>query len=208
MFVYSKAQFQMLLDLEDLVVFESLLDLGAGDGKVTQKMSPFFRHVLTTEISPVMQWRLKQKNFHILDIDSWNTMENFPKDLTIESYNGKPQYDVVACLNLLDRCDKPMTLLSDIKMVLKPSTGRLVIALVFPLQQYVETTIGNVPSEMLDVSHSQVWEVQFSSLIENVFKPLGYDLLKWTVAPYLCEGDFSQSFYALKDVIMVFRTSS
>lgn len=48
------------------------------------------------------------------------------------------QYDVISCLNLLDRCDDPLLLLRDIKRSLVPKTGRLILATVLPFQPYVE----------------------------------------------------------------------
>lgn len=48
------------------------------------------------------------------------------------------QYDVVSCLNLLDRCDDPLHLLRDIRLSLVPNTGRLILAAVLPFQPYVE----------------------------------------------------------------------
>lgn len=48
------------------------------------------------------------------------------------------QYDVISCLNLLDRCDDPLHLLRDIRQSLVPNTGRLILAAVLPFQPYVE----------------------------------------------------------------------
>lgn len=48
------------------------------------------------------------------------------------------QYDVISCLNLLDRCDDPLHLLRDIRRSLVPDTGRLILAAVLPFQPYVE----------------------------------------------------------------------
>ena len=49
------------------------------------------------------------------------------------------QFDVISCLNLLDRCDRPLTLLSDIKQTLSPVTGRLIVAVVLPFKPCVES---------------------------------------------------------------------
>ena len=62
--------------------------------------------------------------FRILGVDEWN--------------NGTRQFDVIACLNLLDRCDKPVTLLHDMKKALNPDTGRIIVAVVLPFKPYVE----------------------------------------------------------------------
>ena len=61
----------------------------------------------------------------LLDIETW--------------VNATEKFDVVSCLNLLDRCDKPLTLLSNIRRVLKPVTGRVVIATVLPFSPCVES---------------------------------------------------------------------
>ena len=53
--------------------------------------------------------------------------------------NADLKFDVVACLNLLDRCDKPLTILSDIKHTLQPVTGRLLVAVVLPFKPCVES---------------------------------------------------------------------
>ena len=60
----------------------------------------------------------------ILGVDEW--------------HHGDRQYDVISCMNLLDRCDKPMTLLRNIRQVLKSNTGILLLAVVVPYKPYVE----------------------------------------------------------------------
>ena len=44
------------------------------------------------------------------------------------------KYDAVSCLNLLDRCERPLTLIRQIKGALKPG-GFLVLALVLPFRK-------------------------------------------------------------------------
>ncbi|VDQ03530.1 unnamed protein product [Trichobilharzia regenti] len=51
------------------------------------------------------------------------------------------------------------------------------------------------------------WEVQLSSLIKNILIPANYEVIRWTRLPYLCEGDFSRSFYSLNDIVLVLRNS-
>ena len=60
------------------------------------------------------------------------------------------KYDVISCLNLLDRCDDPLFLLRAIQRALVPHTGRLILAVVLPFQPYVEvgesgTLLANKP---------------------------------------------------------------
>lgn len=56
------------------------------------------------------------------------------------------QYDLISCLNLLDRCDEPLELLRAIRQALVPRTGRLLLAAVLPFQPYVEIGQSSVLS--------------------------------------------------------------
>ena len=64
--------------------------------------------------------------FRVLSVDSWN--------------KGNISYDVISMLNLLDRCDLPLTLLRNIKVKVKPDSGRIIIALVLPFKPFVENS--------------------------------------------------------------------
>lgn len=48
------------------------------------------------------------------------------------------EYDAVSCLNVLDRCDKPNSMIASMRRSLKPG-GIALIALVLPFQPYVES---------------------------------------------------------------------
>ncbi|XP_053626852.1 protein-L-histidine N-pros-methyltransferase [Cherax quadricarinatus] len=174
----------------DWWVGERLLDLGAGDGYVTRILAAGARQIDVTEASVIMRHRLRERGYRVLDAWSWM------KDVE------DAEYDVVTCLNLLDRCDTPRTLLTDIHAKLA-SHGALVIALVLPFSPYVEIgTIDNLPSEELGVTGSNI-ESQVNSLAKDVFPSLGYKLERWSRLPYLCEGDLDQAFYWLSDVVLV-----
>ena len=62
-----------------------------------------------------------------LGIDEWHS-------------NGR-HYDVISCLNLLDRCDRPLTLLRHVHASLRPGSGRAVVAMVLPYKPYVEYSV-------------------------------------------------------------------
>ena len=192
MFVFSKSQFTTLYEeAEEMRPREdsALLDLGAGDGKVTEVMAQFFKKTFVTEVSPVMRRILSKKGYKLLEVESW---PNFNLD-----------FDVISCLNLLDRCDKPISILNDMVGKLKPD-GRIILGLVFPLSQYVESTSDHKASEVLTVSGTTL-EEQVISLEENVLSPAGLEIIKWTRLPYLCEGDLDLSFYWLHDVVFILR---
>jgi len=62
--------------------------------------------------------------YSVLDENDWSDTNN--------------KFDVVTCLNVLDRCEKPLTLLQDIKKVLKHDNGIAVVAFVIPYAPFVE----------------------------------------------------------------------
>ncbi|XP_018324442.1 methyltransferase-like protein 9 [Agrilus planipennis] len=191
MFVLSHLQFLSLMSCDGDWDSNSLLDLGAGDGKVTANLAPAFEQVFVTEVSHVMRKHLQKRKFKVLGIEDWQRNNKF---------------NVISCLNLLDRCDKPLTLLKDIKDTLTPN-GRLIVALVLPFSSYVETgSLDHTPSEKLPIRGS-TFEEQVECIINDVFKPLGFILLTWSKVPYLCEGDLRQSYYWLNDAIFIFKNA-
>lgn len=122
-------------------------------------------------------------------MDSWNA-----------TYPGG--YDVVCALNLLDRCSRPLSLLEQVKRSLKPG-GFAVLALVWPFSPYVEFSAsgGHRPEEVLPIEGAS-FEEQAASFMSNVLRPMGFRVLGWTRAPYLCEGDLERTFYHLNDIIV------
>ncbi|XP_072337602.1 protein-L-histidine N-pros-methyltransferase isoform X3 [Scyliorhinus torazame] len=134
MFVFSEEQFLRLLRVAPDWRATRVLDLGAGDGEVTKIISRHFEEVYVTEVSPTMKWQLKKKQYRVLGIDEWQ--------------DTGFRYDMISCLNLLDRCDRPLSLLKDIRNALEPSKGRLILAMVLPFQPYVENDDNREEVEM------------------------------------------------------------
>jgi len=129
--------------------------------------------------------------------------------LDVETWTeGETQYDLIACLNLLDRCDKPITMLSQMKAKLTPD-GHILMALVFPVSQYVENSSNTAhkPTEPL-VIEGTTFEEQITSLNEIMIKPNGLEIVKWTRLPYLCEGDLDLSFYWLHDALLLLKPAT
>jgi len=168
---------------------ESLLDIGAGNGDVTAQLGKLVSgQIYATEASPVMQWRLKSRGYKCLGITEW----------------VKPKfYDVISCLNVLDRCDRPEDLIKDLRDSVVPGTGRIVIAVVLPFRPSVETGSRWVaPSQKLSVKGSSAHQ-HARSFAKDVFEPLGMKVEAMSRAPYLCEGDVTQPYYLLHDYIYV-----
>ena len=196
MFVFSSNQFQMLVDNVTAIKRDTdsqLLDLGAGDGKVTKIMAQYFSSTHCTEISSTMVKLLSEDGFKILDHENWAENDTL--------------YDLISCLNILDRCDKPLTMLQKVRTKLKLN-GRILLALVLPLKQYVELSTNNhEPIEKIPL-HGDTVEEQLESLDNMVLKPIGLEIIHWTILPYLCEGDINQAFYWLKDIVILLKISS
>lgn len=188
MFVYSTEQFKTLLDIpiNQTAQLTSLLDIGAGDGSVTQRMAGLFENVYTTEMSSIMQWRLSNYGYKVLDINEW----------------GDLKFNVITCLNVLDRCEKPLSLLKKIRERLNSDFGRVIISLVLPFKPYIEYNNDHHPDEFIHIN-GRLPEEQINEFTLNVFQPLGFRLKKLTRVPYLCEGDMERSYYFLSDYIFV-----
>lgn len=105
-----------------------MLDVGAGDGEITIRLAKALvqlnnnisLNVFATESSYIMKDRLREKNFTV--INQIREVENV---------------HLISCLNVLDRCVDPRSLMADIHAALHPK-GRAIIALVLPYNHYVE----------------------------------------------------------------------
>lgn len=168
-----------------------MLDIGAGDGNVTQELAALVSGpVFATEYSAVMQMRLRMKGYTVLPIEGWHTA-------------GKGPFDLISCLNVLDRADKPMTLLRQMRDCLSPD-GRIIIAVVLPFCPFVEVGSRQLkPTERINVGGRGVSaEKAVSRFVYEVFKPLGLEVEAFSRAPYLCEGDVSEATF-IKTMLLV-----
>lgn len=166
--------------------YESLLDIGAGCGNVTIKFSSLFKDVFVTETSPTMRQRLQSKGFTALEVENWSSRT----------------YDVISCLNVLDRCHEPMKLLEDIRNSLSPTGGSALVALVLPYHGSVEEgQVWQPQREPLPIKGG-TFEEQLSSLVVDILEPMGFELNLATKVPYLCSGDLQARYYSLSDCLL------
>jgi len=193
MFVLSEAQCNKLIGAG--VPRGNLIDIGAGDGSVTATISRAFRHVYATESSLPMQWRLWWRGFHLVQ----GPLSPSPR-----------KYDVVCCLNVLDRVNKPLGLLRTLRELAAPG-GVVLLAVVLPWCPFVECgPVKRPPEELLPMegglcSKGARWEESFNTLVTNVLEPSGFEVVTWSMVPYLCEGSPSHEYYNLDDAIFVLR---
>ena len=124
------------------------------------------------------------------------------------------QFDVVSCLNVLDRVDYPTTLLRQLRAVVKPD-GVVLLAVVLPFCPCVLTpglaSRQRLPAERLDVpgccdgSVDTTWESSFVKLLD-VIRGAGFEVLRWTRLPYISKGSnmpASSPLAVLSDAVMV-----
>jgi len=180
MFVLSEAQVASLCPhlvsvreeeeefLGGTVGIKSLLDIGSGDGSVTERFAGWFDRVVATETSSIMVRTLRRKGWEVFQ----PPQEQLPA----------AEFDLITCFNVLDRADKPLSLLKDLRVRLKPETGRLILAVVLPWCPQVESgTKWIVPSEKLPMegAHCRVkasFEESLEALVNRVITPAGFEV--------------------------------
>ena len=188
MHVLSTAQWTQLLGAGS---HGRLLDVGSGRGDVTTELGRLFDEVTATETSKPMVRRLEKLGFRVIS-----------GDLATLPHTDK--YDVVSLLNVLDRCDRPLSLLGRARELVR-SGGRLVIALVLPYRPFVyDSGVPRAPLERLPITYDS-FEDAALQLVEQALLPLGFVIESMSRAPYLSGGDAEKPLYELDDLILVCR---
>jgi SAM-dependent methyltransferase len=198
MHLLSTDQARQLLPETTGGVGRRLLDVGAGDGAITQALAPLFADVAATETSRVLRHKLQQRGYRAL-----------PDDLSLSALAG-PKLDVIACLNVIDRCARPLSLLTRLRSMLA-ADGHLLLSVPLPLRPHVHAG-GQTsdPEESLPTVHDEAdesWEASATSLVERLLQPLGFDLERLSRIPYLSRGDAETPLYVLDAAIIVLRAS-
>ena len=119
-------------------------------------------------------------------------------------------YDVVSCLNVLDRCSHPLSLLREIRRRLRPESGRALLAVVLPFQPFVEVgSLGRTqpPAEALGLDPFAGWEESVNQLAKQALGPTGLEIVRVARVPYLCQGDMETPYYSLDDAVFVLKAA-
>jgi len=187
LFVASTEHWRLLLGPERVA---RLLDVGAGSGNVTRTLLPLAEHVVTTELSRQMAERLRRTGLECHELD-----------LAEQDLPGAP-FDLISCLNVLDRTARPRQLLRRMHERLEPG-GRLLLALALPYNPFFFR--GNSTPEPLErlACDEASWEGAVSSLVERELEPLGFTVVAVSRTPYLSFGDAKSSLYELDDALLV-----
>ena len=200
MFVLSAAHLNLLLD----AAFPPgtprpftpirLLDIGAGDGNVTAEIAPLFQEASATETSHVMLDRLRARGLRAVY-----------SPLLDEADVGSEPYDMVACLNVLDRCDEPLSLLRRMHALTKPNGGLVLLAVVLPFCPFVEDGSGQKSPKQLLPIRARSFEGALTELVVNVLIPEGYEVLACARVPYLsqCYGQNAHNYALLNDALLL-----
>lgn len=168
----------------------SLLDVGAGTGDVHVELARLFERAVATEISKGAIQRARARGIRAVEID-----------LAREPWPLRERFDVVSLLNVLDRTDRPLSLL-DRCVSLLAEEGRLVVAVPLPLRAHVERPGGTAdPDEWLGVEGSD-FDAALASLVERVLAPRNLEVVRWTRAIYASSGDPRRPRYDLDAAIL------
>ncbi len=200
----------------------ALLDVGAGDGNVTATaLAPLVGEggrVVCTEASGPMCKRLRERGYECLEtLDigtcaSLDAMRGGAGGGGVSSSGGK--FDFVCLMNVLDRASHPKKLLADMKDLLKPGTGRVLMAVVLPFCPFVESGSKQLlQSERLNMDggwcrEGAHYEWSVDAMVTQVLEPAGFTVHAWAQLPYLCSGDRTTPYYVLYDAVFVMSVST
>ena len=167
----------------------ALLDVGAGAGYVTERARAWTDEIVCTESSRRLRARALRRGLNVLDVD-------------LSSARLGRRFEIVSCLNVLDRTARPLSLLEGLVEHLAPD-GRLIVAIPLPAQPHVHVAGGTVaPSERLP-SVARSWEIAARELTERLFIERGFAVERLARAPYLSRGDAHASLYVLDSAVWV-----
>lgn len=151
-----------------------LLDVGAGSGDVTVHARPLFREIVTTETSGPMARRLRRRGLPCYRLDL--SREALPDVVG--------RFDVVALLNVLDRCERPRSLLAGAVRALA-ARGQVLLSVPLPARPHVDVGPHTVdPDEPLG-GRGERWEEALADLVESTVRPAGLTPVRIARAPYL-----------------------
>jgi SAM-dependent methyltransferase len=172
-----------------------LLDVGAGAGYVTENARGWFDAIQCTETSPALARRLRERGLSV-----------HPHDLVDVPLANAPAFDVISCLNVLDRTTRPISLLRALGALARPST-RLLVALPLPVRAYVLRKGASVsPDEPLGSVADRFEDAACE--LSALFERLGFAIERIARLPYLSRGDHRAPMYVLDDAVWVLRKAS
>ena len=186
--------------------WRSGLDVGAGDGRITKQLQPLFTDPLAaTETSKWMTRRLRTAGFSAWHGDLCAEGGAAGLSLALKQEESEPcKFDVVAILNVLDRCPQPRTLLQSAVQLIRPG-GYCIVSSPLPFKPF--WFAGGQPARPLEEFMSELlgtFEDEAEELLGNIaeagLRPLAYGRL-----PYLSSGDSKREFFEYDACLALFQ---
>lgn len=176
---------------------ERWLDVGAGSGDVTTRLAALAADMSCTETSRFMARRLRRRGFRC-----W--LGQVAEGEPLDPLAGDDPFGVISLLNVIDRTNRPRTLLAALTRRL-PSGGTLMLSTPLPYAPfYYAGSVTRAPEEQLQIK-AEGWEEQLGELWRFELAPLGLTLDAFTRVPYLSGGDGRHPAYVLDNAVLVCR---
>jgi SAM-dependent methyltransferase len=173
-----------------------LLDVGAGDGGVTAHAAKLFERVSATDASAMLKRRLRKRGYEVLE-----------HDFTQAPLAGERRFDAALCLNVIDRCTHPRSLLRNVAQALAPGAP-LIVTVPLPLKPHVHVGRYTVDQEERLPEPKSMWELGATNIAHKLLTPLGLEVRALSRVPYLCRGDSTTPLYSLDDAVFVCTRAS
>lgn len=192
MFMFSKNQLRLLFqDLvknnnisSDIIFFNSLLDIGAGDGLVTDK----FKEIVN--------------NNNIICIE---TASKLIKALEKKGYKTKTdiegEYELISLLNVLDRCEYPITIMKKIHQI---KSKFIIVSIVLPFSGFYQEGTKKYPQKESFCEKYKNFE-ESVNVISVKFNELGFDVIRISRVPYLSEGNINREMFFLDTAVFILK---
>lgn len=185
MFVYDHITLVNLVqstNTKNICEFDTVLDIGAGDGYVTETVyKPICKSIEVTEASPGCIEALNN-NPSIKRVHFETNLTNF--------INERKKFNLISMLNVLDRCDKPISLLRDAHKCLDEKNGKLIVALTYPHRPFVVEN-DLLKSEQAEKFDKLDLQLTFSDFIDKSVEHFclnNFEVDAFTRVPYICVG--------------------
>ena len=197
---------KVLLLKEDGERHNSLLDVGAGNGDVTDCLSGLFEgNVAAIEVSASCRFALKRRR----------SISRVLKDMS--ELDTKERFDVISMLNVLDRCDCPKTMLHSAHTFVQKY---LLVSAAYPWVPFsIES--GDVLSKWRlgktkrtffndqDLVDASSFEEFINRCETHLFSDTSFEIESISRVPYLCQGtqEVHPEPYELDCALFVLRKS-
>ena len=171
MWILGYKSFLISEDLARKIIWEDwqnkkLLDIGAGDGSITEKFSPYIGTIECSELAISFQKALKKKWFKL-----------------VQSF-GENNYDFVSLFNVLDRCTHPERLINEALLSMRKD-GKIIMSLPFPISLQSWWQSGIKKTNSLEQSQEDSFEKCVSVFYQNFLLRYNLKVVFFTRLPYI-----------------------